>query len=72
MGGSCSIGSFVTADGFTYYYSIAQRGVPADKQYTTMENGADVDVEIGYDNDDAVKIFYDESKLGEAVEKAYK
>ena len=71
LGGSCSIGAFVTADGFTYYYSIAQRGVPADKQYTTMESGAAVDIEIDYADDAAVKIFYDESKIGEAVEKAY-
>ena len=70
LGGSCSIGTFVTADGFTYYYSIAERGVSADKQYTTMESGAAVDVEIGYDGE-AVKDFYDESKIGEAVEKAY-
>ncbi len=36
-----------------------------------MESGAAVDVEIGYADDAAVKIFYDESELGKAVEKAY-
>lgn len=73
-GGSCSINTFCTPDGFTYYYSIALRGTPdmlTEDRYMAMENGAAVDATLDYTTS-GVNDFYSYAKLKEAVEAVYK
>ena len=73
LGGSCSVAPIESPEGISYNLSINLRGIDLSASYLNIENGAAVDKPVLAEKLSTANIsqFYDEDKIGAAVDAAY-
>ena len=73
LGGSCSVAPFESPEGLSYNLSITLRGIDLSGSYLNIENGASVDATVLTEKLSTTNIndFYNEDRIGAAVNKAY-